>query len=218
MTTKGGQQSRSDSIAQTLEPSAGSFPGANTKRTPAKVWFRFRSIILAGLAVFLVWEVITRSLVATLAGLNPQAALSLRPTDSTSLLNLAEKKLHPSPPTGLIDTGSLPNQTDASKPNPPGENVRDAGPIDPHDRLPALAPEEFVQIRNWAESALFNDPLNARALRILGLLSLRDSNDERTATLMRAAASRSNSVNACVRFVRPITTARHSTFDLESRV
>ena len=191
MTTKGGQQSRSDSIAQTLEPSPGSFPGANTKRTPAKVGFRFRSIVLAGLAVFLVWEVITRSLVATLAGLNPQAALSLRPTDSTSLLNLAEKKLDPSPPTGLIDTGSLPNQTDASKPNPPGENVRDAGPIDPHDRLPALAPEEFVQIRTWAESALFNDPLNARALRILGQLSLRDSNDERTATLMRAAARRS---------------------------
>ena len=48
-----------------------------------------------------------------------------------------------------------------------------------------------MQIRTWAESALFNDPLNARAFRILGQLSLRDSDDERTATLMRAAARRS---------------------------
>ena len=44
--------------------------------------------------MFLVWEVITRSLVAYLADTNPKAAIRLRSTDPTALLNLAQDKLN----------------------------------------------------------------------------------------------------------------------------
>ena len=47
-------------------------------------------------------------------------------------------------------------------------NTRNSDPIDP---LPDLSPDEFAQIRAEAELALLNDPLNARAFRILGRLS-----------------------------------------------
>jgi hypothetical protein len=51
--------------------------------------------------------------------------------------------------------------------------------------------QEAEQIRSWAELALRSDPLNARAFRILGLLSQRGSDLSRTTTLMQAAARRS---------------------------
>ena len=63
MTTEEWQQSRSGIAQERCQL-------AQTRTSQG--WFRFRSIILAGLAVFLVWEVITRSFVATLADLNPQ--------------------------------------------------------------------------------------------------------------------------------------------------
>ena len=53
--------------------------------------------------------------------------------------------------------------------------------------VPSL--QVFAQGRNWSEQALRNDPLNARAFRILGLLS--QDNNERTEVLMQAAVHRS---------------------------
>ena len=54
---------------------------------------RFRAVILTLIAIFLVWEVITRSFVAYLADVAPETALRLRPTDSAALSNLAEIRL-----------------------------------------------------------------------------------------------------------------------------
>ena len=54
---------------------------------------RFRLIrlgILAALALFLVWEVATRSLAAYFADPQPETAIRLRSTEPTALLNLAE--------------------------------------------------------------------------------------------------------------------------------
>ena len=48
-----------------------------------------------------------------------------------------------------------------------------------------------AQIRSWAELALLNDPLNARAFSILGQLAERASDDKQTQKLMQAAARRS---------------------------
>jgi hypothetical protein len=54
-----------------------------------------------------------------------------------------------------------------------------------------LAPEARIQIRSWAERALRNDPLNARAYRILGQLAELSSNKEQTGRFMQAAGRRS---------------------------
>ena len=52
-------------------------------------------MILTTLAVFLVWEVITRSIAAYLADASPEAAIRLRSTNPTALLNLADVRLNP---------------------------------------------------------------------------------------------------------------------------
>src|SRR5262249_38087630 len=41
--------------------------------------------------------------------------------------------------------------------------------------------------RAWSEQALRNDPLNARAFRVLGLISEKDNDEKRTEMLMQAA-------------------------------
>ena len=56
---------------------------------------------------------------------------------------------------------------------------------------PLTDPQTNAQIRSWAELALLNDPLNARAFRILGQLAERASDDKQTQKFMQAAARRS---------------------------
>ena len=51
-------------------------------------------MILAPLAAFLVWEVITRSLAAYLADASPEAAIRLWSTNPTALVNLADLRLN----------------------------------------------------------------------------------------------------------------------------
>ena len=68
--------------------------------------------------------------------------------------------------------------------------------LDPGDRSDRAASQDRLrlkaaQIRSWAELALRNDPLNARALRILGQLAQRNSDEARADALMQAAARRS---------------------------
>ena len=173
-----------------------------------------RAIVLSVLGVVLVWEVITRSFVAYLATAAPQAALSLAPTNPDVLLNLADKQLverleaarrtgtaRPSP--GLLassDASRDPNdrtrawaevgarargadQQVGPATAPAGSGS--APPVDPH-----LAASDD-QLRAWTELALINDPLNARALRMLGQLAAVAGDEARTMKFMRAAATRS---------------------------
>jgi hypothetical protein len=119
--------------------------------------WRFRGILLSGLAAVLVWLVMSRSLVAYLAVVAPEEALVLRSTYPTALLKLANTRL---------DLDSV----DQDAPGP--------------------AAETSEQVRAWAELALLNEPLNARALRILGQLA-DGEDDERATQLMEAAAHRS---------------------------
>jgi hypothetical protein len=159
---------------------------------------RLRLLILAPLALFLVWEVLTRSLAAYFADASPEAALRLRPTNPTALLNLAEdtlsldesfKFLAPvlTPPSNLASPGSSHANGVESGPSlddplqwPSGESDQSTG-----------TGQAYAQIHSWAELALLQEPLNARALRILGQLSDRTSDGERTEALMQAAARRS---------------------------
>jgi hypothetical protein len=62
------------------------------KERTLRSW-RFRAMILLPIAILLVWEVGTRSVVAYLADVAPEATLSLRPGDHTALLRLADRSI-----------------------------------------------------------------------------------------------------------------------------
>jgi hypothetical protein len=160
---------------------------------------RFRTLVLAGVGLVLVWQVISRSLVAYLAAATPQAALFFGSTNPTALLNLADQSLsldEASQETQPADTPT-PNEasgriaafaTSASK---VATNHANHAPVDAAyetSQSPALPAETAEQIRAWAEVALLNDPLNARARRILGQLADSAADEEGAAKLMQAAA------------------------------
>src|SRR5260370_26361848 len=105
---------------------------------------RFRAVILTLIAIFLVWEVITRSFVAYLADVAPETALQLRPTDSVALSNLAEIRL-------ALDQSS--KTSDVKSP-----------------RDMAVARGTSPQIAAGAKSAILGNPLDARAFRVLAQL------------------------------------------------
>ena len=155
-------------------------------------------MILTTLAAFLVWEVITRSIAAYLADTSPEAAIRLRSTNPTALLNLADTRLNAK---GVEPAVATPHD----KMNSPshGETRQPTSSSDTQDLdlgrrsdggitgSAEIDPPDTAQIRSWAELALLNDPLNARALRILGQLAQRSSDKARTDALMQAAARRS---------------------------
>jgi hypothetical protein len=111
----------------------------------------------------LAWLVISTSLVAYLADAAPEAALRLSPSDAQALLSLAERRVDP-----------------AKAPLPAMEA----------SQAPTAAPAAVDQVRIWAETALASDPINARALRILGGLAQAAGDEGRAAGYMQAAARR----------------------------
>jgi hypothetical protein len=130
-------------------------------------FLRFRSIVFLAIAVFLVWQVVTRSLVAYLAEVAPETAHHLRATDPTALVHLAEKQL------GI--------KLAAGKTEAPNESSKESD----------AESDANAQISQLAEQALLNDPLNARALRILGQLAAEVADEERAEKLMDAVVRRS---------------------------
>jgi hypothetical protein len=159
---------------------------------------RLRLILLAPLALFLVWEVITRSVAAYLADASPETAIRLRSTNPTALLNLADYRLNLDPATKNVQpvvTPSLSSKANESTERTPDVDVTGRSePPSAHGGppRPAVADSQTTaQIRSWAELALLNDPLNARAFSILGQLSQHTPDEERTEALMQAAVRRS---------------------------
>jgi hypothetical protein len=108
--------------------------------------------------------------VAYLANTSAEDALGLRSTSPTALLNLAENTLSQDESFKVLD-GVLTTPRYA--------------------RSFETSPAVYAQMRSWAESALLQQPLNARAFRILGQISERTSTYENTEALMRAAVRRS---------------------------
>jgi hypothetical protein len=127
-----------------------------------------RAIALGLLAIVLAWLVISTSLVAFLAVGAPRAALWLRTGDPEALSNLVEGSIEPAA------------TADAS---------RQAGAGEEPQASAGFAPQEDV--RTWAETALANDPLNARVLRNLGRLAHAAGDEARARSFMQAAARRS---------------------------
>jgi hypothetical protein len=151
-------------------------------------------LILVPLALFLVWEVITRSVVAYLADANPEMAVRLRSNYSTALLNLAYDRLSSDPSAKSIEPAAPLPRDGSSRLTVVGKGMQSAKDIDltvPLAADSALSSatdsHAMAQIRSWVEQAILEDPLDARALRILGQLSRGTSE----AALMQAAARRS---------------------------
>jgi hypothetical protein len=158
---------------------------------------RLRLLILVPLALFLVWEVITRSVVAYLADANPEMAVRLRSNYPTALLNLAYDRLSRDPSTKNIEpVAPLPRDgssrlTIVAKGTHSAKDidltVRPKPPSEDSTLSTANDSRAMAQIRSWVERALLEDPLNARAFRVLGQLSGGTSEPG----LMQAAARRS---------------------------
>ena len=166
-----------------------------------------KAFAFAILGAVLVWQVVTGSLAAYLAGPAPETALSLAPGHSEALLNLADRKLAlllaAARPTGSapdqVEQGAADTSQDAGervrmfaeragRALGTGEQAKQAG------READGSPAEVVssdQIRAWAELALVNEPLNARALRILGQLAAIAKDEARANQFMEASARRS---------------------------
>jgi hypothetical protein len=154
------------------------------------------------LGIVLAWQVLSRSLVAYLAETSPEAALVLRSNDPVSLVNIAERKLNierpvrEAPAAGTAapaeERSRIPSfARHASKAARNGPEAPDAAePADTTERVPSNAADPAVreEIGALARTALARDPLNARALRILGQLADAAEDDQAAAGLMQAAA------------------------------
>jgi hypothetical protein len=165
---------------------------------------RSRLLILALLALFLTWEVITRSLVAYLAGANPEMAIRLRSNNPNALLNLAYDRLKRDPAAKNIAPVAARPRDGSSRLTIVAKGIQNAQDIDdgrpePLSAASALSAAtdspDMAQIRSWVELALLKDPLNARAFSMLGQLS-RGTLLE--APLIQAAARRSFFESAAV--------------------
>jgi len=154
-----------------------------------------RTIIYAALAVILAWLVISRSLAAYLADAAPKMALWLNPSQPEALVNLADSALNGSvkvngPSTAIADQepqhqGNAPDRaTDTS-----GNGSKDS--LDFNQVFKSVDQNRTVdlaKIRTWAGSALISEPLDARALGILGQAASAGNDNVDAEKLMRAAA------------------------------
>ncbi len=154
---------------------------------PSRSW-RWRAMLLALLGLLLVWQVVTRSFAAYLADAAPEAALRLDAAHPVALLALAARKLNESQAANDAkqQVAGIGRRAGTKVPAAAPEAARTPGPVPP-----VPDPQTREEIRAMTQLALLGDPLNARALRILGQLADGASDEERTERLMKAAADRS---------------------------
>jgi hypothetical protein len=160
---------------------------------------RLIGFVLCG--VILVWLVLSRSLAAYLADGAPQAALWLNRREPTALLNLADRAINvplaPSvAPAGGAAQAPQPRQSGGAEPNAalPADGARTAGAERDFAEFGMIDPRAGIDlptVRAWAEAAVLSDPLNARALRILGQAAAAAGDDAAAGRLMQMAAQRS---------------------------
>jgi hypothetical protein len=158
---------------------------------------QLRTAILTGFALLLAWLVISRSLAAYLADVAPQAALRLNPGQPEALTNLADRTLNDS--RGTSGRADATDQTSAPQKDAGTDTGGAAGNEGSNSALANRAFSAFdlisqkqsidlPAVRSAAEAGLRSEPLNARALRLLGQVSDAAKNDTDAANFMRAAA------------------------------
>jgi hypothetical protein len=157
-----------------------------------------RAIGIALCGIILAWLVLTRSLAAYLADGAPQTALWLNRREPTALLYLADRAINtpparPGAPAGGAAQPAQPRQArggeplatppaDAARPDRPQRDFAEFGMVDPKAGI------DLPAVRGWATAALLSDPLNARALRILGQAAAAAGDDAAAARFMQMAA------------------------------
>lgn len=164
----------------------------------------YRKAVVIGLTLLLAWGVATKSLVAYLANVSPDLAYWLH-ASPTVLLNLADDRLNADAVKQVVEPVLSANFEHASRERSYAKGIQSIEKLDAQTEAGRgkngnvvqssstadnLSEADYVQARTWAEWALRQDPLNARALRILAQVAEHDS-DVRTEELMRAAAQRS---------------------------
>ncbi len=174
-------------------------------------------MLLTALALVVTWQVITRSFAAYLAAQAPEAALGLNSNDPVALLNIADARLNRVADETKGDASQT-SATSSSQNGLPGDEAEgrigawaetalkaaagnltlagatqpDAGIMVPGLAPPSVTEAEREEIRAQTEVVLSNDPLNARALRVLGQLA-DGAGDKATASkFMQAAVRRSH--------------------------
>jgi tetratricopeptide (TPR) repeat protein len=140
--------------------------------TPAHHLRPLRTIILSLFAAFLAWQVVSKSFAAYFAEIAPEIAFWLAPGQPLALVNLADHTLNVQRNAGL----PRPETSDQTSQKGVTANV----------------------VRAWADSALMQDPLNARALRILGQLAIAENNEADALKFMQVAARLSLHESAAV--------------------
>lgn len=150
-----------------------------------------RLLILAPLALLLLWEVTTRSLTAYLANDSPETALLLQSNYPTAVLNLAADKLNVDPRFENIEPTR--RASDFKKGSLATEDIEDKAqaPAENSNRSVGNESQSLAEIRSWAELALLNDPLDAQAFRILGQVSQGASDGGQADRFMQGAVRRS---------------------------
>jgi hypothetical protein len=147
-----------------------------------------RIIILVGSGAFLTWLVISRSLPIYLAEVAPKSALWLRPGQPDALIDLADSALNgPAAPSGNVMV-HRPDPLDVA-----GRVTSDKATFSQTLSNAFAAVDEnrsvdLATVRSWAETALIHEPLNARALRILGQVADAAKDETNASKFMQAAA------------------------------
>jgi hypothetical protein len=141
-------------------------------------------IALAGLA--LAWQVAAHSLVAYLAEAAPEWALSLSPGDAEALSRIADARLSAlAASDGSGSAGAAPTVSRRSRELAGAIRAKGiAAPLVPPD----IGAREREEIRRYATTALLENPLDPRPLRILGQIA---ETEDRARVFMRGSLARS---------------------------
>jgi tetratricopeptide (TPR) repeat protein len=172
-------------------------------QTPLPLRLRSRAVVLTVSALILAWLVVSRSFAAFLADAAPQAALWINGRQPEALVNLADQELNVADATRANTIAAdktsrqRENALDTTKPSSAtairfGENLdKTFSAFETVGRNQSInrpiLPENATAIRMWAINALLNEPLNARALRILGQLAEAEDDDANALKSMQAA-------------------------------
>lgn len=168
------------------------------RRTEASSSFNLRAIVMVVAAGVLVWLIVCRSFAAYLADAAPAAALWLNADEPEALTNLADQALNDSVDAGASqatpENRSRPEQA-SNAGGPAGDMQAPRANQQTFNQVFSMVAKnrtiDLLDVRAWAEAALADDPLNARALRILGQAAAAANDDQAASNLMRAAVRQS---------------------------
>jgi len=160
-----------------------------------------RSLAVIGSAVILTWLVLSRTLVAYLAEAAPTVAWWIDPGQPQALVNLADQAFEQAATGQDIPEASDRQSrqgTSTSAGAPSAMATISSGTVDrAFSRFESiganrsisrpLPPDNAAMVRGWAESAIRNEPVDARAFQVLGRLAEAEGDDKAAFRFMDAA-------------------------------